>query len=362
MSTRDDRLLFDLLQTASPTGAEMPGQKVWAEGMRPVSDEVSCDAYGNTWATLTPASAGGLTVMLEAHADEIGFMVQYLSDDGFITLIPVGGSDVTIARGKSVAFLTSKGPVRGVIGNTAIHLRKGEIGQEKAPQWSELFVDIGAKNKAEVLERGIRVGIFAVYDSGPMELSETRLCGRAIDNRISGYLLNRVFSVLKEKRGELHATVHAVNAVQEEVGGNGAVMISRRLKPDCALVFDVTHATDTPGVDKKKHGEVKLGSGPTLTHGTANHPLMVDRLMQLAVRDGIPLQHEATSRSSGTDTDKIFISSQGIPSALISIPLRYMHSPVETMDWSDFENTVKLVVAFLLDLKPGESGFSHRLT
>jgi putative aminopeptidase FrvX len=288
-------------------------------------------------------------------------MVQYISDDGFISVIPVGGSDVTITRGKRMVFYTTQGEVRGVIGNTAIHLRKEDAGAQKAAQWQDVYIDIGAKNRQEVLDRGLRVGIFGVYDQEPMSLTDKRLTGRAIDNRISGYILARVFANLRAAATPPAVTVLAVNAVQEEVGGNGAVMITRRLEPDCALVFDVTHATDIPGVEKKKYGEIKLGGGPTISHGTANHPVLVERLMAIAAREGIAIQHEAISRFSGTDTDKIFISSTGVPSALVSIPLRYMHSPVETVDLDDVEATIRWVTAFIQDLTATESGFRHTL-
>lgn len=354
MTSEHKSFLQQLLTTPSPVGGEMPGQRVWANYLRPLSDAVENDAYGNTWATLNGASPDAIKVMIEAHADEIGFMVNYIGEDGFVSVIANGGSDVAIARGKRVVFFGSKGPVRGVIGNTAIHLRRDSSGDEKTPKWHELFIDVGANSRIEVHEKGLQVGCCAVYDIDPLELSEKRLVSRAIDNRISGFILARIFEELQQPGQRPEATVYAVNAVQEEVGGNGAMMIADRLFPDVAIVFDVTHATDTPGIDKKKHGEIKLGAGPTLTYGTANHPLVVERLVKAATNAGIPIQHEATSRFTGTDTDKIFNTRTGIPSALISIPLRYMHSPVETVDLDDVENTVQLLVAFLKDLKADE--------
>jgi putative aminopeptidase FrvX len=360
--TDHQQFLDKLLRTPSPTGAEMPGQRIWAQGIGPYADSVDSDAYGNTWATLRgTAGDRGLKVMLEAHADEIGFMVQYISDEGFISIIPVGGSDVTITRGKRIVFFTSQGEVKGVIGNTAIHLRRDEGGTQKPPQWQDVYIDIGAKNRQEVIERGLRVGVFGVYDLEPMSLTDKRITGRAIDNRISGYILARVFANLKSAATPPAVTVFAVNAVQEEVGGNGAIMITNRLAPDCALVFDVTHATDIPAVEKKKHGEIKLGEGPTLCHGTANHPILVERLRTVAEREEIAIQHEAVSRVTSTDTDKVFVSSTGVPSALISIPLRYMHSPVETVDLDDVEATIRLVTAFIQDLTAKEAGFRHTL-
>ena len=354
MTDEQNKFLNKLLTTPSPVGGEMPGQKIWADYMRPLASSVDCDAYGNTWATLDSGNASAIKVMLEAHADEIGFMINYISDQGFISVLPNGGSDVAITRGKRVVFFGIKGEVRGVIGNTAIHLRRDGSGPEKAPKWQEIFIDIGADSKEAVIERGLQIGTCGVYDIEPIELTETRIVSRAIDNRISGYLLARVFETFKTAATQPEATVFAVNAVQEEVGGNGAMMITDRLLPDLALVFDVTHATDTPGIDKKRAGDVKLGKGPTITYGTANHPLVIKALIEAAEKAGIPIQHEATSRSTGTDTDKIFTRHSGIPSALVSIPLRYMHSPVETVDMNDVEQTVQLISAFVQNLKAND--------
>ncbi len=353
--TQDDRaFLFDYLRTPSPTGQEVNGQKLWRERISPFADELRSDSYGNCWATLKGTNDhDGPTVMIEAHADEIGFMIQYIDDDGFIYISPAGGSDATITRAKRITFFGKHGPVHGVIGSTAIHLRKDDAGSEKVPKWHEVFVDIGATSKDDVLQRGLHIGCYAVYhEGGPLELTEGKITGRAIDNRISGFLLTKVFEQLKDNRPA--ATVVALNSVQEEVGGYGARMAAYEISPDIALVFDVTHATDTPGIDQKKFGAVKLGAGPAVTHGTANHPLLVKRLIDLADKNELPLQHESASRYTGTDTDDIFITKSGIPSVLLSIPLRYMHSPVEMMDEKDFENTLRLTLEFLRSFQPGE--------
>lgn len=352
MFTDADRaFLFDLLKTPSPTGFEAEGQRVWAGYVRPHADRVAGDAYGNAWATLDGAAEGAPALMLEAHADEIGFTVKYVTDEGFVHVDRIGGTDHAIARGKRLVILGAEGPVLGVVGNTAIHLRERGA-EEKAPKVEELFVDIGAASRDEVTARGIRVGHPAVYAEGVEALTEKRLIGRALDNRLGGFVLAMVLKALRDSRPV--ATVHAVNAVQEEIGGNGAKMAAYRLRPDLALVLDVTHATDSPGIEKTKHGEVKLGGGPTVTHGTVNHPGLVDRLLEVAAREGIPVQHESSSRYSGTDTDVIFTSRAGIPSALVSVPMRYMHSTVETVDLGDVEHTVRLLAAFVRALGPEE--------
>ena len=347
--TKDDReFLFNLLQTPSPTGFEMPGQRVWADHLRPFATEVACDAYGSTWARLEGKSQH--TVMLAAHADEIGYMIKTIQADGFIRLDRVGGSDVATARGRRIIFAGDKGPVPGIIGNTAIHLRRDNGGDEKAPQVHELWVDVGASNAKEVAALGLRVGHPGVYEDGPAELAHKRLIGRALDNRIGGYIIAQVLKQIAKSKKKPAVSLLCLNAVQEEIGGHGAMMATYRHNPDACVCLDVTHATDTPGIDVTKFGAVKLGGGPTLSHGTANHPLVVKRLMEVATKGKIPIQHESSSRFTGTDTDKIFHMREGVPSALVSLPLRCMHSVVETAHLDDIERTIDLLAGFVLSL------------
>ena len=346
---KDDReFLFHLLETPSPTGFEMRGQQVWADWIKPYANEVACDAYGSTWATLPGKSTR--IIMLEAHADEIGYMVKHIDERGFLRIDRVGGSDAATARGRRLTILGDKGDVSGIIGNTAIHLRRDESGQEKAPAVHELWVDVGAANADEVAALGIRVGHPAVYQDGPMELANKRLIGRAIDNRIGSYIIAQVMRRIAAGKKRPAFTLICLNAVQEEIGGNGAMMATYRLKPDLCLCLDVTHATDTPGIDAAKFGSVKLGGGPSLSHGTANHPHVVQRLIDVANKSKLTIQHEASSRFTGTDTDKIFHSREGIPSALVSLPLRCMHSVVETAHLDDIAHTIDLLTDFVLSL------------
>lgn len=348
MSPSSKTFLLDLLSTPSPTGFEARGQRKWAAYARQFADRVESDAYGNAWATLDGGS-NGRRLMFEAHADEIGYMVKHINKHGFIFVDRVGGSDVATARGRRVDIFGDKGTVRGVIGNTAIHIR--DRTDEKVPKVHELAIDIGAASDKEVAKAGIRVGHPAVYADGVEEIGSDKLCGRALDNRIGGYIIAEVIARLSKRKSRVPTTIYAVNAVQEEIGGNGARMIAHRLMPDIAVVLDVTHATDTPHVDEKKHGEVKLGGGPTLTHGGANHVEVVKRLIEVAEKAKIPLQHEASSRSTGTDTDVIFHQQSGIPSALVSLPLRYMHSVVEMAHLQDVEHTIQLLTAFAESVK-----------
>lgn len=352
--------LFDLLSTPSPTGFELPGQRKWAAYVRGFADRVENDAYGTTWATLDGRGKKPLRIMLEAHADEIGFIVKHISKEGFLRIDRIGGSDTATARGRRIDIHGDKGVVRGIIGNTAIHLRKDSLADEKAPKIHELYVDVGASSDKEVKKLGLRVGHPAVYSDTVEQFGEHRIVGRALDNRLGGFVLSQVLARLHKHRSKLDSTVIAVNAVQEEIGGHGAKMVAHRLMPDVAVVLDVTHSTDTPGIDHSIHGEVKFGGGPSITHGTCNHPKVIKRLLKIADRHRIPIQHESSSRYSGTDTDVIFDVREGIPSALVSFPLRYMHSVVEMVDLRDVEKTIDLLVKFVESVT-GADDFAHRL-
>lgn len=346
------KFLFDLLRTPSPTGYEINGQRVWAGHVRPFADKVEIDTYGNAWATLEGTDSAAPSIMLESHADEIAFMVKNVGKDGFLSLARVGGSDASSARGRRLTLLGDKGHVRGVIGVTAMHLRSDE---KELPKIHDLFVDVGAQSDEQVAAMGIRVGHFAVFADEAEEMGEHYIIGRAIDNRISGYIIAQVLEWLHGQEQRPAATVLAVNAVQEEIGGYGSMMITHRLMPRVAICLDVTHATDSPGISQNEHGKVILGSGPSINHGAAVHPLVAKRLMEAATSIGLTLQHEATSRATGTDTDSIYCIREGVPSALVSIPLRYMHSTVEMVDMRDVEKTIALLAAFIGTLKAGDA-------
>ena len=344
MNSKAKEFLFRLLDTPSPTGFESEGQKTWMNYVRPFADTVENDAYGNAWATIT-GSGSSARIMLEAHADEIGFMIQNITENGFLYVIRIGGSDRAIARSKRLTILGDKGPVSAVVGNTAFHIRDTQ--NEKVPEVHELYLDIGASSREEVEKRGIRVGHPAVYADTAAELVPGRLIGRAIDNRIGGFILSEVLANLSGPDARPSATLFAVNAVQEEIGGTGIQMISYRLEPSVAIVLDVTHATDSPGIDRNKLGSIALGNGPTVTHGAANHPTVVKRLISLANELQIPIQHEASSRTTVTDTDRVYQTKGGIPSALVSVPMRYMHSTVEMVDLADVERCIRLLAQFV---------------
>ena len=353
MNPDSEKFLYELLNTPSPTGFEVKGQRVWAKRCREFADSVESDAYGSAWATVKGTNENGPKVMIEAHADEIGFMVKYVDDNGFLRVDRIGGSDWATARGRRLTFFGDKGEVLGIVGNTAIHIRDRKDG-EKAPEVHELYVDIGAKSADEVEEMGIRVGHPGVYADSAIPFGKNQIVGRALDNRIGGFIISEVVRKLAEAEKKQVATCLALNAVQEEIGGYGATMAAYHLKPDICLVLDVTHATDSPDIKHAQHGKITLGGGPSLTHGTANHPLIVQRLIELAKDKDMPIQHEASSRFTGTDTDSIYHVRGGIPSALISLPLRYMHSIVEMADFDDVEAVIDLMTAFVLSIKEDE--------
>ncbi|WP_022835114.1 M42 family metallopeptidase [Salisaeta longa] len=348
-SARD--FFFALLDTPSPTGFETAGQRVWTDYLRPHADTVETDAYGTAWATVNGSAPEAPHLMLDAHVDEIGFMVRHITDEGMLYVNRIGGSDRAIARGQRVRILGDEGAVTGVVGNTAIHLRDRD--DTSIPEVHELFIDIGADSAEAVAARGLRVGHPMVFDVSPTMLTDTRITARAIDNRLGGFIIAQVLKRLHEERAAW--TVTAANSVQEEIGGHGAKMITHRLQPDVAVAFDVTHATDSPGISETEHGQIKMGEGPTVTHGTSNHPQVVQRLIAAAEAADIPLQHEPSSRRTGTDTDSIFRVRAGVPSALVSVPLRYMHSTVEVVDTEDIDRCIDLLTAFARALTPTDT-------
>ena len=347
------QFLENLLITPSPTGYETEGQKVWLEYLSQYADKVESDAYGSGMGRIE-TSSDVMTVMLEAHADEIGMVVQHITEEGFIYLNKLGGSDSTIARAKRVFIHGKKGKVSGVTGNTAIHLQDKKNGGGKEPSWKDIYVDIGATSKDEVLE-AVQIGDPVTYAEDLEFLNDNILTARALDNRIGGFAIAQAMKYLKQQKKDLAVNVIALNSVQEEVGGFGARMMSYRHMPDAAIVTDVTHATDTPGIDQREHGQVKLGNGPTVQHGGANHPALVSLIEETAEKREIEIQHEATSVRTGTDTDSIFYQRTGIPSALVSVPIRYMHSPVETASLQDLEQLIELMAESILAMKPDQT-------
>src|SRR5437764_1417757 len=339
-----------LVDTPSPVGHEVRGQRVWLDYAKQFADETFSDAYGNCVAVLN--KGGSPRLMIAGHADEIAMAVNYINDQGFIYVRKMGGIDAAITRAQRVTIHTRKGPVKGVVGNVAPHLMKEEK-DPKPPKIHDIFIDIGAKDRAEA-ERLVRIGDPITLTDEFDLLRGDLAVARAFDNRIGTFAVAEALRLLKESKAKLQAEVCAVSNVQEEVGLLGAKQIAYSLKPDVAVVVDVTHATDYPSVNKPQHGDVRVGKDPTITHGGCNHPDVVMRLESVAKARKILLQHEAMSATSGTDTDAIFWTRGGIASALISLPNRYMHSPVEVISLQDLELIPQLLAGFAQSLKHRE--------
>jgi putative aminopeptidase FrvX len=352
ITEKSEAFLRAYLNNASPTGFEAAGQKLWLEYLKPYIDEYHLDNYGTLYGVINPGKE--YRVVIEGHADEISWFVHYITEDGFIYLVRNGGSDHLIAPSKRVNIHTKQGLVRGVFGWPAIHTRHGEDAK-LTPKTDNIFIDVGAKDKEEVLAMGIHVGCVITYDDELEVLNDRYYVGRALDNRMGGFCIAEVARLLKENKVELPYTLYVVNAVQEEVGLRGAEMIAETIKPHVAIVTDVTHDTHTPLINKKKHGDVKAGRGPSLTTAPAVHNKLLDLIVEAAEAAEIPIQREAASRRTGTDTDAFAYSNGGVPSALISLPLRYMHTTVEMAHREDVEHVISLIYETLRKIEAGQS-------
>jgi len=349
MDKKDKKFLTEYLNNASPTGFESSGQKIWLDFMKPYSDDYISDAYGSVAAIINPGK--DFKVVIEAHADEISWFVKYISEDGYLYVTRNGGSDHMIAPSMRVKLFTEKGIVRGIFGWPAIHVRTSD--KDIVPSMDNIFIDVGCSKKEEVEKLGIHVGTVAIFEDELMELNDNYYTGRALDNRIGGFMIAQVAKRLKENKDKLPFTLYVVNAVQEEIGLRGAEMISRRIKPDVAIITDVCHDTSSPLYDKKKQGDQKCGKGPVLTYGPAVQNNLLKMIIQTAEKYKIPFQRAAVSRSTGTDTDSFAYSGEGVPSALISLPLKYMHTTVETISKSDMNQVIDLMYRFITNLKSG---------
>ena len=351
---RDQSLQFlqTLLNTPSPPGHEARGQRVWLDYAKAFADETFTDAHGNAVAVLN--KGGSPRLMLAGHADEIAMAVNWIDENGYIYVRKLGGVDPAITKAQRVTIHTRNGPVKGVVGNVAPHLARDDGDKDrKAPKIHDLFVDIGVRSRKDA-EKLVRIADPITLNDEFELLRDDIAVARAFDNRIGTFAVAETLRMLAGEKRKLNAEINAVSNIMEEVGLFGARQIAYSLKPDVALVVDVTHATDYPTVNKAQHGDIAIGRGPTLTHGGSSHPMVVARLERMAELKKIKVQHEAVSATSGTDTDVIFWTRGGIPSALISLPNRYMHSPVELVSLKDLEQIPELMAAFALSLERGE--------
>lgn len=354
MRKKSFEFLEQYLNNASPTGFETPGQKLWLDYLKPYIDEHFCDTYGTAVGVINPGS--DYKVVIEAHADEISWFVNYINKDGYIYVRRNGGSDHQIAPSMRVNVHGEKGVVKGVFGWPAIHVR--DRIKEEVPSLKNICIDVGAKNKDEVEKMGIHVGSVITFNDEMITLNDQFIVGRALDNRMGGFMIAEVARHLKEQKVKLPYTLYVVNSVQEEIGLRGAEMIAARLKPNLAIVTDVTHDTDSPMYNKVEQGDISCAKGPVVSYGPAVHNNVLNQIIKTAKKSKIDIQRLSASRMTGTDTDAFAYSNEGVASALISLPLKYMHTTVETVHKDDVEGVIQLILETLKSVKKGQD-FSY---
>ncbi len=345
--------LLDLLATPSPSGHEGPVARKWLDYVKPFADEVVTDAYGSAFAIANPK--GSPTVMFEGHSDEIGLMVTYADEEGYLWVSAIGGVDAKMMQGKRVVVHSPAGMAAGVIGAQAPHTQNAEQ-RERSAKISDIYIDVGAANKGEALKIA-PIGTVATIDHNPVQLLGDTLAARSCDNKIGIWSAAEGLRRFSKLGGG--ARVIAAAHVQEEVGLHGAAMGAYRWDPDVALVVDVTNATDFPGVEKKLRNEIRMGAGPAIRIGPSCHPRVVERLEQLARKHKINLQRVPIPGRSGTNANAIYPARQGIPTGILSTPNRYMHSPSETINLKDLDQIPTLMAQFAASLKKGEKFTVH---
>lgn len=349
ITTKSEKFLENYLNNPSPTGFEAEGQKMWLDYVRPYIDDYFSDNYGTVVGVINPEAE--YKVVIEAHADEISWFVHYITKEGFIYLRRNGGSDHMIAPSKRVNIHTEKGIVKAIFGWPAIHTRHEK---DDPPSMKNIFLDCGCSTKEEVEKLGVHVGCVVTFEDEFIVLNKNRYCGRALDNRMGGFMIAEVIRLLHKDKIKLPFGLYIVNAVQEEVGLRGAQMIAQKIKPDVAIVTDVCHDTNTPMIDKIQQGDLKSGDGPVLTYGPAVQNNLLKQVIKTAEKNKIPFQRAAASRATGTDTDAFAYSNEGVPSVLISLPLRYMHTTVEMCRKEDVEHAIELIYQSVKSIKKGQ--------
>lgn len=342
--------LKTLLTTPSPSGFERDGQRVWLDYVKQYADETETDTYGSAMGIMNPDAP--TRVLIVGHADEIGLMVNHIDEKGFIYVVSIGGIDPQVVPGKRLTIHTKKGPLRGITGATAIHLRDRDA-EPKPRKLHELFVDIGVHSKKEA-EKKVQIGDPITFIDDFELLNANIAVSRALDNRIGTWVAAETLRLIREDKRKLNCAVFAASCVQEEIGLRGSHMTTMQVKPDIGLVVDVGHATDSPAIDPRKHGSTKMGAGPLLSIGGPTLPEVNAELEKLARAKKIPLQRSATPGPSGTDTDMVFKVTGGVACALLSLPIRYMHTTVEMADLRDLERIARLFAEFCLSLKKGQ--------
>jgi endoglucanase len=343
MNVHDLEFLKELLSTPGPSSFELAPARRWRAEAASMTAAVRADVAGNSFATLE--GSGGPGIMLAGHIDEIGLIVSYIDEHGYLSFDGIGGWDTQVFVGQRVTILGRAGEVPGVVGKKAIHLMRRED-REKVSQVEDLWIDIGAATREEA-EARVRIGDAGVLAPGLVEFPNGRLVSRSLDNRIGAYVVLQALRLLKAG-GPAAATVTAVATTREEIAysGGGARSSVAGLEPAAAIVVDVTHATDYPGMDKRKHGDCRLGGGPVIARGASVSSVVYDGLVEAAEAEGIPYIVQASSRDTRTDAEAIFNAHRGVATGLVSVPLRYMHSPNEMVDLEDIERTARLLAAF----------------
>ncbi|WGH27497.1 MAG: M42 family metallopeptidase [Candidatus Bostrichicola ureolyticus] len=341
------------LNTASPSGYETNGQKLWKNYINPYVDKINVDIYGTVVGIINPNK--DYKILIEAHADEISWYVNYITDDGFIYVIPNGGSDHKIAPSKRVYIHTKKGFVKGIFGFPSIHTRKSEEKSDQLSKVNNLFIDIGASSKKEVKDLGVHIGCVISYVDECFILNNKYYVSRALDNKIGSFIIAEVIKLLKYNNIILPFALYVVNAVQEEVGLRGAKMITNVIKPNIAIVTDVAHDTSIPMIEKKIEGDIKCGLGPIINYAPSVHNFLREFVLKIAKENKISYQRLASSPLTYTDNDVIAYSNGGVASVLISIPLRYMHTTVEMVYKKDVEETVKLIYNTIVNINQNQN-------
>ncbi len=347
---REERLAFlkELVEAPSPSGYESPARAVWRRGVEGAATTLRTDLHGNTIAALNPD--GAPRIALVGHIDEIGFMVSYIDDDGFISFVPIGGHDPVMAPGQRVSIHTAGGPLLGVIGRRPIHVMRGEE-REKKVELKDLWIDVGTTSREAVVSR-VKIGDPITYTVGLEHLQGGRAASRAFDNKMGAFIAAETLKQVAPRRPR--AALYAVASVQEEVGLRGAYTSTFSIDPQVGIAIDVTHAFDYPGgaSDKKIRGDVRLGAGPVISRGPSINPVVFERLVAAAEAAGIRYQVEPNPESSGTDADAIQRTRGGVATAVISVALRYMHTPVEVLELDDIEQTIDLLAEFVMRVEP----------
>lgn len=352
LSEKEINFLENYLNAESPVGFEMEGQKIWLDYIKNYVDKTFIDNYGTCVGVINPDNE--FKVVIEGHADEISWFVNYITDEGLLHVIRNGGVDHIIAPAKRVNIHTEKnGKIKGIFGWPAIHTRGEGRGKskEEIPSVNNLTVDVGVRTKKEVSDLGIQIGDVITYNDKFIQIQNNFVC-RALDNRIGGFMIAQVAKLLFENKDRLPFGLYVVNSVQEEIGLRGAQMITQSIKPNIAIVTDVTHDTSTPMIDKKIEGDTKCGEGPVIFRAPSIQNNLRQLILNTARKYNIPYQLNASSSSTGTDTDSFAYSNGGVISALISLPLRYMHTTVEMVNKNDVENLIKLMYLSIKDINP----------